>query len=52
MTEFKNIAMDHGRFILLSTILLACDLLALNPLTAGAAHIRVFIIYQHIKHHI
>ena len=23
-----------------------------NPLTAGAAYIRVFIIYQHIKYHI
>ena len=25
---------------------------SLNPLTAGAAHIRVFIFYQHIKYHI
>ena len=24
----------------------------LNPLTAGAAYIRVFIFYQHIKYHI
>ena len=26
--------------------------LTLNPLTAGAAYIRVFIFYQHIKCHI
>ena len=24
----------------------------INPLTAGAAHIRVFIFYQHIKYHL
>ena len=24
----------------------------INPLTAGAAYIRVFIFYQHIKYHI
>ena len=31
-----------------------CSLLHLsfNPLTAGAAYIRVFIFYQHIKYHI
>ena len=25
---------------------------SLNPLTAGAAHIRAFIFYQHIKYNI
>ena len=24
----------------------------INPLTAGAAYVRVFIFYQHIKHHL
>ena len=27
-------------------------LISLNPLTAGAAYIRVFIFYYHIKYHI
>ena len=25
---------------------------SINPLTAGAAYIRVFVFYQHIKYHI
>ena len=29
-----------------------CLSLVINPLTAGVADIRVFISYQHIKHHI
>ena len=33
------------------TRLLFCDLL-FNPLTAGAAKIRVFIFYEHIMYHI
>ena len=27
-------------------------ILTLNPLTVGAAYIRVFIFYQHIKYHV
>ena len=26
--------------------------MSINPLTAGAAYIRVFIFYQHIKYHL
>ena len=29
-----------------------CDSISINSLTAGAAYIRVFIFYQHIKYHI
>ena len=29
-----------------------CDSININPLIAGAAYIRVFIFYQHIKYHI
>ena len=29
-----------------------CTITNVNPLTAGAAYIRIFIFYQHIKYHI
>ena len=31
---------------------LHCESLKLNPLTAGAAYIRVFIFYYHIRYHL
>ena len=45
LTAFANI---FQRFMGYSS----CKACFVNPLTAGAAYIRVFIFYQHIKEHI
>ena len=49
---FLQFLFYEGRTTRLKTATDAISTVRVNPLTAGAAYIRVFIFYYHIRHHL
>ena len=52
LTTGRTIANKNTKGLILDSSVLGVEQYMFNPLIAGAANIRVFIFYYHIKYHI